>query len=237
MKLGTTMSLAMALAFCGLCANSRADGSVSPGNPYASIVKRNVFALNPIPPPAPSDANPGPPPPKITLTGITTIFGPPEALFRVAGVKRQGQPPKDESYIFTEGEMQDDVEVTAIDTNAYKVTFNNHGVVQEIPLVDGTASTGPAPTPTFPGQNFPMRRFGRFPANDNGGARVFNHSYENPAMANLSPDDRQALIAAQHAQMQAQGNPMANLFPPTKFDQQAQQEAGVTPPGATPPAP
>ena len=121
---------------------ARATDSLPPGNPYGSIVKRNVFGLNPVPVVDPNAAPPGPPPPKITLTGITTIFGPAEALFKVAGVKREGKPPQDESYIFTEGESQDDVEVTAIDTVKKVVTFNNNGVVQEIPLTAGVASGG-----------------------------------------------------------------------------------------------
>jgi hypothetical protein len=131
------------------------------GNPYESIVARNVFGLNPIPVVTIPDAPPGPPPPKITLTGIMTIFGPTEALFKVAGVVRNHAPPHDESYIFTEGEMQDDVEVTKIDTNKMVVTFMNHGVQQDIGLTEGVASTGSAPpAPTFPGQPG-MRKFGR----------------------------------------------------------------------------
>jgi hypothetical protein len=133
------------------------------GNPYESIVTRNVFGLNPIPPDAPqAQAPPGPPPPKITLTGIMTIFGPAEALFKVAGVVREHGQPHDESYIFTEGEMQDEVQVARIDTNKMVVSFINHGVQQDLGLTEGVASTGSAPSaPTFPGQ--PGRRpFGRF---------------------------------------------------------------------------
>ncbi len=142
---------------------SRANDSLPPGNPYGSIVKRNVFGLNPVPVVDPNVAPPGPPPPKITLTGITTIFGPAEALFKVAGVKREGKPPQDESYIFTEGESQDDVEVTAIDTVKKIVTFNNNGVVQEIPLTAGIASGGGS-APSQPGFASPRpfgRQFGR----------------------------------------------------------------------------
>ncbi|HEV2327780.1 MAG TPA: hypothetical protein VGY56_03205 [Verrucomicrobiae bacterium] len=143
-------------------AHTAPAAAVAPsGNPYESIVTRNVFGLNPIPVVTIPDAPPGPPPPKITLTGIMTIFGPTEALFKVAGVVRNHGQPHDESYIFTEGEMQDDVEVTKIDTNKMMVTFMNHGVQQDIGLTEGVASTGPAPsTPTFPGQPG-MRKFGR----------------------------------------------------------------------------
>lgn len=246
-------------------ANDASPDTADSGNPYASIVARNVFGLNPIPPPPPPDQPKGPPPPKITLTGIMTIFGPPEALFNVAGVKRGDAPPHDESYIFTEGEEQDDVEVTSIDTNKNEVTFNNHGTVQTIPLVEGTASSGSASSsPSWPGgQNFRMHRFGnnfggggpgnfqpssfnngqpQFDGNGNAGMNTpdgFNNFNNNPAgnihntnpnrlpgLANLSDDDQQALIAAQHAQLQQQNSPIAPLMPPTKYDNEAQQAAG-----------
>lgn len=141
-------------------APAKSDSASTSDNPYQSIVTRNVFGLNPIPPSVPQTQPAGPPPPKITLTGITTIFGPAEALFKVAGVVRNAGPPKEESYIFTEGEAQDDVEVTKIDTEKNVVTFMNHGVQQQIALADGVASGGNAPSsaPSWPGQN----NFGRF---------------------------------------------------------------------------
>jgi hypothetical protein len=243
--------------------NPSSTGSDS-GNPYTSIITRNVFGLNPVPVVDPNAAPPGPPPPKITLTGITTIFGPAEALFKVAGVVRDGAPPKDESYIFTEGEAQDDVEVTAIDTKKNVVTFNNHGVVQVIPLVDnGVASTGSAPpAPTWQGQN--PRRFGRrgngYGGNPGGpgGFQSFGQpqSYNNSqpyngnnnnstsggtsgsstsgglynpsaaaVNAGLTGDDEAALLAAQKAQLESEGNPEAAIFPPTPYDDTARKEA------------
>ena len=240
-------------------------------NPYSSIVTRNVFGLNPIPPQAPPIAQVGPPPPKITLTGITTIFGPAEALFKVAGVVRNAGPPKDESYIFTEGEAEDDVEVTKIDTQKNVVTFMNHGVEQEIALAEGTASSGSAPaSPSWPGQmgggRRPGSRFRGFPGgfqpqspqpqaygNPYGGGGGNNNSSQNgsnpsgmfnnndpgyssathnlsanipQSISQLSPEDQDALVAAQHAQMVQQGDPTAVIMPPTAFDQQAMEEAG-----------
>lgn len=233
------------LAIClagglAICAVARADDATLSGNPYESIVKRNVFGLNPVPVINPADLHPGPPPPKITLTGITTIFGEPEALFKVSGVRREGRPPEDESYIFTEGEAEDDVEVTAIDVKNSKVTFVNHGETQVIPLVAGVATTGPEPT--YPGIHHEPGRFGRFPmqqTSDHFQPRYPGYNPNSP-INRLSPDDRAALIAAQHAQYQQQGNPMANLFPPTQYDQQAQQAAtgnNGNPRSGTPPMP
>jgi hypothetical protein len=130
------------------------------GNPYASIVTRNVFGLNPPPPPV-ADVPQGAPPPKITLTGITTIFGPAEALYKVSGVPQAGKPPKDESYILKEGEQQDDVAVQHIDVAKGIVTFKNHDVVQDIPLVAGVASGG-SPAPSGGGGGFQPPRAAGF---------------------------------------------------------------------------
>ncbi len=232
---------------------------------YASIATRNVFGLNP-PAPAVVDTPQGPPPPKITLTGITTILGPTEALYKVSGVPQIGKPPKDESYILQEGQGQDDVVVEHIDMAKGIVTFNNHGVVQEIPLVAGVASGGSASSGGGGGFQQPQAGFGGRQGYNNAlqnfrqhiqEQRMGNQNGNNPAGNNfnslrdkvvitvlipaviqsqLSPDDAAALTAAQHAQMQAQGNPMANLFPPTKYDPEANQEAGVDPTGGSTPS-
>ena len=103
--------------------------------PYASIVARNMFGLLPIPPPDPNAGQPpADPPPKITPTGIMTIFGREQALFRVANKPKQGQPAREDAYVLAEGERQDEVEVVKIDSVSRVITFNNHGAVQELPL-------------------------------------------------------------------------------------------------------
>ena len=63
-----------------------------------------------------------------------SIFGQLQVLFKVAGTAKPGQPAKDDSYILSEGQRQDEIEVIHIDEKASLVTFNNHGTVQEIPL-------------------------------------------------------------------------------------------------------
>jgi hypothetical protein len=250
-----------------LSAISRADDALPADNPYGAIVKRNIFGLNPIPPPPAVQTPDGPPPPKITLTGITTLFDKPEALYKVAGVRRDGKPPQDESYIFTEGESEDDVEVMSIDVKKNSVTFSNHGVTQEIELTAGQASSGAAPSqPTFNrpfGRPFLRGGFPGAPGGPAGGPGGFqrpfsngnynnnnnNNSYNqsgfnngynnnghyNPSLpSGLTGDDQQALIAAQHAQAEQQGNPMASLFPPTKYDGPAGVKGGAP---AAPPGP
>ncbi len=126
-----------------------------PDNPYATIVARNIFGLvAPAPPPDPNDKIAASLP-KITPTGIMTVFGHSKALFKVAGAPaKQGQPAKDEFYILSEGQRQDDIEVTKIDEKNSLVTFDNHGITQQLPLVNTPAPSGPAAAP-LPGAGNP----------------------------------------------------------------------------------
>jgi hypothetical protein len=129
-----------------LNASLQAGDVLLPNNPYTPIVAHNMFGLNP---PQTADASADVnPPPKITPTGIMTIFGSRQVLFTVDATSKPGQPPgKSGSYILSEGQRQDDIEVTRINEKSGVVTFNNHGVVQEIPLIKAPAITT---TPTMP---------------------------------------------------------------------------------------
>lgn len=195
-----------------LNAGAGAANVVSPNNPYAPIVERNIFHLNP-PQAAGDAAADATPPPKITPTGIMTIFGTCQALFTVDGVNKPGQPGKTESYILSEGQRQDDVEVTRIDEKSGVVTFNNHGKVQEIPLVkapDISSTSTPASS-------------GYFAQQQSGNT--------------ITPEVQMIMIAAQHAKAQQEGAPEAIIYPPTPID----DEAGVVPtpssPSSSPPIP
>lgn len=247
--------------------------------PYNSIAARNVFGLNPIPPPVTPDPMAGVQPPKISLTGITTIFGPSEALYKVAGHGQPGQPPvAEESYILQEGQEQDDVTVKAIDVKKGMVTFINHGVTQDILLAVGTASGGASPSGgspqnsagfgghpglnKFPTSNIRQNLQQRFGSNNPGNAGNNNNSANNfnptasfnggssspqaynavnggyvngvytygnqSSQSQLSAEDNAALIAAEHAQaQQTPGGIVApSLYPPTPFDNEANQEVG-----------
>ena len=120
-----------------------ADNRVSANNPFEPIAVRNIFGLNPPQAPAPVDTSP---PATITPNGIMTIFGgTPQVLFKVAVPPRPPEPATDKSYILSEGQRQDDIEVTHIDKKGGIVTFNNHGVVQEIPLVKAPPISTPTP--------------------------------------------------------------------------------------------
>jgi len=140
----------MLTAVSWLSACAQAGLAAATDNPYTPIVTRNVFGLVPIPVGPPPDATSATPPPKITPNGIMTIFGKLQALFKVAGVAKPGQPAKEESYVLGEGERQDDIEVQKIDEKAATITFNNHGKIEELALIAGTAVGGES-APAGPG--------------------------------------------------------------------------------------
>jgi hypothetical protein len=224
-----------------------ADNRASSNNPYEPIAARNIFGLNPPQAPAPVDTTP---PATITPNGIMTIFGgTPQVLFKVAVPPRPPEPATDKSYILSEGQRQDDIEVTHIDEKAGIVTFNNHGVVQEIPLVKAPPITTPTPVvmnsgilggmnPGYaargaapggyggPGgpEGVNVGRFGNNPG-QNSNAAGYGGNSSGPARPQLSPEEQMIMIAAQHAQAQQAGDPIAKIFPPTELD----QAAGVVP--------
>ncbi|MGH7977303.1 MAG: hypothetical protein ACREC8_11665 [Limisphaerales bacterium] len=170
-----------------LTASLSARETVSSNNPYEPIVARNVFDLNP---PQPIDTTSHVEPPvKITPNGIMTIFGKRQVLFKVSVPAKPGIPAKEDDYILGEGQRQDDIEVTRIDEKSAVVTFNNHGVVQEIPLTVASATTTSLHAavaenhlhPGVPHGNFDRRfggvdrgRFGRNIAVGGGGNNNFN---------------------------------------------------------------
>jgi hypothetical protein len=225
-----------------------ANNPVSPNNPYVPIVERNIFGLNPpqiVTPTAPE------PPSTITPNGIMTIFGTRQVLFKVSVPPRPPAPAKEESLILSEGQRQDDIEVTHIDEKAGVVTFNNHGVVQEIPLVKAPPVTTPTPVVMNSGFAAPGATASgyRGPGGENS-APFGNGSGQNPGVGNnsgnsganlsrapaqpqLSPEEQMIMIAAQHAKAQQAGDPIARIFPPTPLD----EAAGITPPANGPPAP
>jgi hypothetical protein len=167
-----------------LNASLSAAAAVPSNNPYEPIVARNVFDLNPPQVVVPTTAEP---PVKITPNGIMTIFGKRQVLFKVNVPPERGMPPKEDDYILGEGQRQDDIEVTRIDEKSGVITFNNHGVVQEIPLTVAPAITTSLPASVAenrpdsgrPGGNFGRRfggggRFGRNSAVGGGGNNNFN---------------------------------------------------------------
>jgi len=165
------MKLAVKVAIClagGLALNAglRAADVVLTNmtdNPYAPIVIRNVFGLNPPPPPV-APVKDDEPLPKITPNGIMSIFGRLQVLFKVDSVAKPGKPSEEQSYILTEGQQQDDIEIVKISEKAAKVTFNNHGTIQEIALNadDNTPAAGTTMSPYPPNEPGHHRFGGRF---------------------------------------------------------------------------
>ena len=243
----------------------RATEVAAAGNPYLTVAVRNIFGLLPIPTNNPADqaAPPVEPPPKITPNGIMTIFGNLQVLFKVATKPPPGQPQKDDSYVMGEGERQDEIEVVKIDGKAGVVTFNNHGTLQELSLVPGTATTGASPAGAAPGGHpgFPLPRSrspggGAAPANL---SSLFEHANAAstgamPTMSSpnssssgnlgnnareeaLSPEAQVIMMEAQRAEFIQKNNPAAMIIPPTAITHlvNGENNGGGTPPA--PPAP
>ena len=175
----------LALCLAGgvlLAAGLRAQDVAMSGNPYMPIVMRNVFGL--LPPPPPPDPNAVDPKtlPKITPNGIMTILGQLQVIFKVSGGIKEGKAAPEQSYMLAEGEGQDDIEVVKINEQDETVTFKNHGVVQEIPLVTASsASSAPAVADNSANTgNNPGAQFGGHGGNPGGGAGVMNAGGRNP---------------------------------------------------------
>ncbi|MEY2428736.1 MAG: hypothetical protein QOJ40_1621 [Verrucomicrobiota bacterium] len=118
------------LTLCA-CAATRAVTPDSPPNQYKSITNRNLFALNPAPPPAKVEP-PAPVLPKITLTGITTILGRNLAIMKALFPGAAGQPAKEQSYMLAEGQRDGDLEVLEVDDHAGTVKVKNFGTVMTL---------------------------------------------------------------------------------------------------------
>lgn len=227
-----------------------AENSSLADNPYATIVDRNIFSLVPIPLPAPPESKPIEPPAKITPNGIMSIFGQLQALFKVATPTKPGQPAQDKSYTLSVGERQDDIEVTRIDEVARIITFNNHGVMQELSLTNAIVTTPAAPVggsgaptgapgfvrpPNLPGG--PINRFGgRFGQGNN---------LSNPYSGNNPSASSPSNFAGNTGRNIGQQSEAENLSPEAQviaieaqraqFQQQGNPAAAILPPTAITP--
>lgn len=175
MKFAGQIILALGIASLASI-TARADDLAMSGNPYDSIVARNIFSLVPMPTNDPADQKPPDPPAKITPNGIMSLFGQLQVLFKVATPPKPGQPPQDQSYVMSEGDRQDGIAVTKIDEQAGMITFDNHGVIQTLALTTASdTSTSPAPADGSGGHGFmpPGRRFG--------GRMGQAHNFDNPS--------------------------------------------------------
>jgi hypothetical protein len=169
-----------------LAAGPASANNPLPDNPYATIAARNIFGLVAPPPPDDPAKDAEKNLPKITPTGIMSVFGQSQVLFKVAAgaATKARQPAKEEFYILRQGQRQDDIEVTKIDEKNSLVTFDNHGTTQELPLANAPDSGASASSPPGPGNPGMTRgrpggggtsgpggftRFGAGPGGRNGG--------------------------------------------------------------------
>ena len=207
----------------GLMLNTHAPAEtlLSSSNPYASIVIRNVFGLKP-PQPVEEEARPVETPPKITLDGIMCLTGQWQALFKVPGAINAGQAPRQAYCILSEGQQQDGIEVIRIDETTGSVTFNNHSVLQTIPLANklpaGTpmlATEGTVPPPHLykPGMVGAVGS-GRIPPYLGGGDNAGQGS-----QMLMTKEEQMEMIEAQRAYYNSQDDPeskrLARSLPPT----------------------
>jgi hypothetical protein len=117
-----------------LCCSLFAGGAETTNNPYASIAARNIFGISPPSPRQPVSDESEDPAEKITPNGIMSVLGKWQVLAKVSTV-RPGQPPEEKSYILSEGEKQDGIVVLDVDGKRGIIKFNNHGIIQCIPLI------------------------------------------------------------------------------------------------------
>lgn len=170
----------LAILFVVFSFNALADDSALSDNPYASVVDRNIFGLVPIPVNAPPETKPPDPPSKITPNGIMNLFGELQVLFKVSVPPKPGLPPHDQSYTMSVGERSDGIEVTKIDKQAGMITFDNHGVIQELSLSKAVASAAAQPAAASPG--FRPSGFNGFRGrpNPNGNQSSGGNNYNSP---------------------------------------------------------
>jgi hypothetical protein len=251
----------------GLAGVIQADNMSVAANPYTSIVVRNIFSLVPMPTNPPPDVKPIDPPSKITPNGIMSLFGQLQVLFKVAEPAKAGKPAQDQSYVMSEGERQDDIEVTKIDEQAGMITFNNHGVVQQLPLISSPnlntspASSGPGPNPNMmrpawngrrnapipppsdppPGYN-PSSGGGNSRANNFGGAGNASAGNANNSSSteHLTPEAQVIMMESQRAQLLDQGDTpdmSPAIIPPTPLTPQVTGVPDPNPDSAPAPNP
>lgn len=148
-------------------------------NPYEAIIGRNVFGLKPPTLTAPPPVAPVAASKTITLQGISTILDRRQVMLKVATAARPPEPAKEASYLWSEGQGEDDIEVVAIDADAGTVTIKNRGEPLSLTMKDnaekpaaGAALPAPvAPATKLPGLPTPAATLPP-PANPGGGPRT-----------------------------------------------------------------
>jgi hypothetical protein len=156
MKLSTCSMFSLAAAAIA-CASANAAGLPQRENPYRRIALRNVFGLRAQPAAQPV-APPTPPLPKMTLTGITTIFGMKRAFLEITPLAKPGVPAVPKSCMLKEGDHEGEVQIKEIDPKSEVVKVSCSGTMVTLTFDKNgrksVASTGSAARP-FTMQPFP----------------------------------------------------------------------------------
>jgi hypothetical protein len=110
-------------------------------NPYAFISQRNVFHLNPLPPPPPAEV-PKPDLPVIKLSGFCKVGTVTRALFSSVPKDKKERPTY---YSLCEGQGQGILKVLKINAAAGAVQILNSGEAATLTLKDDTLKPGSEP--------------------------------------------------------------------------------------------
>jgi len=124
-------------------------GAVTSVNPYSGIVERNSFGLKPPVNPADLVKPPAPVVADIKLQGINTILGRKQVMMKIKVPARPPEPAKDQSFVFTEGWREGEVEVKEIDPVEGTVKIDNGGTLLTLNMKDHSErpTPGAAPAP------------------------------------------------------------------------------------------
>ena len=173
-----------------LGASAGALASDAPSMPYREIADRNSFGLKALqekPEPAPVVLTL----PKIRLTGITTILGRKIAFLVITGSEPSGLP---ECLVLAEGQRQDEIQVTEIDEKGGFVKVVNRDQEQTLEFVHADDKI---PNPAH--------------------ACVDRPPNSSRSSDSLSPEEQTILIEAQRLKALQDGDPIAEILPPTDF--------------------
>jgi len=138
------------------------DSPEDASNPYSVISQRNVFHLNPIPPP-PAPEAPKPDLPVIKLSGFFTLGSTVRACFSSVPKDKKQEPA---NYTLTDGEKSSDnlLEVLRIHQDTGEVEILNSGTRMTLSLKDDTlASNEAAPKPAGAARHGPPMMPGMIP--------------------------------------------------------------------------
>ena len=153
---------AMVLGGCGLCSAAEAIASPEPASPagdandsypYAVIVVRNAFGLNPAPPPQAPPAAPEPDLPEVIFSGTAGIQGRMKAMFALK-FKDPKKAQESPTYMsLAEGETSGPVQLVKINPSGEEVEILNSGTRVMLTMKDngferkGAPATGATALP------------------------------------------------------------------------------------------